>query len=116
MENITDLNDNERMVSISKTELAELPIATFKGKIVVIDKPEDVDAAVAELNKKSEIGFDTETKPSFKRGQSNLVSLLQLSTHDTCYLFRLNHIRSARKSEGSDGKSRYPEDRSLHSR
>lgn len=92
MENITDLNDNERMVSISKTELAELPIATFKGKIVVIDKPEEVDSAVAELNKESEIGFDTETKPSFKRGQSNLVSLLQLSTHDTCYLFRLNRI------------------------
>ena len=38
------------------------------------------------------IGFDTETKPSFKRGQSNKVALLQLATRSSCYLFRLNRI------------------------
>ena len=35
--------------------------------------------------------MDTETRPSFKRGQAYHVSLLQVSTHDTCYLFRLHH-------------------------
>ena len=36
------------------------------------------------------LGFDTETRPSFKKGQRYEVSLLQVSTHDTCFLFRLN--------------------------
>ena len=81
-----------KMVSISKEELAALPVAAFPGNIVLVDNEEDVSDAVSRLSEETEIGFDTETKPSFRRGQSNNVALLQLSTHDTCYLFRLNHL------------------------
>ena len=38
------------------------------------------------------VGFDTETRPSFKKGQRYKVSLMQVSTDDTCFLFRLNKI------------------------
>lgn len=38
------------------------------------------------------LGFDTETRPSFTKGHQNKVSLLQVSTHDTCFLFRLNRF------------------------
>jgi ribonuclease D len=38
------------------------------------------------------LGFDTETRPSFKKGSSNGVALIQLATHDICFLFRLNII------------------------
>ena len=38
------------------------------------------------------VGFDTETRPSFKKGQRYKISLMQISTDDTCFLFRLNHI------------------------
>lgn len=79
-------------VSISKEELATLPIASYPGRIVMVDSDEDVINAVDTLRKETVIGFDTETKPSFKRGRSNNVALLQLSTHETCFLFRLNHI------------------------
>lgn len=79
-------------MKITKEEIAELPIETFEGKIVVIDDVKDVEQAVAELSKASVIGFDTETKPSFKRGVSHKVGLLQLSTDGICYLFRLNKI------------------------
>ena len=48
--------------------------------------------AVSYLMKADILGFDTETRPSFKKGQQNKVSLLQVSTHDTCFLFRLNRI------------------------
>lgn len=96
--NMTDIESTlvtpHCMASITKQELAELPAASYAGTIVVIDKDDMVDAAVADLAKESVIGFDTETKPSFKRGQTNTVSLLQLSTHDTCYLFRLKHLGS----------------------
>ncbi len=79
-------------ISISKQQLSALPPAQFKGTIVVVDTPIAVDHAVEQLRKAALIGFDTETRPSFKKGQSFKVSLLQLSGPDTCYLFRLNKI------------------------
>ncbi len=48
--------------------------------------------AVALLSKEPLLGFDTETKPAFKRGQVNKVALLQLATKNECFLFRLNKI------------------------
>ncbi len=79
-------------LTISKGEVAELPIETFEGDIIIIDKKEDVPTAIDELIKHSALGFDTETKPTFRKGQSNKVALMQISTMDTCYLFRLNMI------------------------
>lgn len=77
-------------ISISKQQLAELPPAHYAGDIVIVDDAAAVDAAVDELRKADLIGFDTETRPSFKKGQSYQVSLLQLSSDKVCYLFRLN--------------------------
>lgn len=79
-------------ISISKQELASLPAAHYKGNIKVIEKPDDVESAISELNAADLIGFDTETRPSFKKGQSFHVALIQLATSETCYLFRLNKI------------------------
>lgn len=82
----------KRIVSISKEELAALPAADFHASLRLIDNNDDVEAAVADLAASDIIGFDTETRPSFKRGISYKVSLLQLSTRKVCYLFRLNKI------------------------
>lgn len=79
-------------LSIAKEVVAELPVETFSGKIVVVDRENEVFDAVQDLIQHSQLGFDTETKPAFKRGQVNKIALLQLSTLDTCYLFRLNKI------------------------
>ncbi len=77
---------------IDKTELAEMPKVEFTGAIKIIDTVEKADAAIAELSQYSVVGFDTETKPSFKRGITNKVSLLQLATDEAAYLFRLHLI------------------------
>lgn len=79
-------------LTITKEQLAELPKETFDGKIIVVDHEEEVAEAVAHLINHRAIGFDTETKPSFKRGQNHKVALMQLATDEVCYLFRLNHI------------------------
>ena len=79
-------------LTITKEQLAELPKETFDGKIIVVDHEEEVAEAVAHLSNHRAIGFDTETKPSFKRGQNHKVALMQLATHEVCYLFRLNRI------------------------
>lgn len=80
-------------ISISKECLAQLPPVEYPGGIdavTVVDTPAKARAALEDLSKCSHIGFDTETRPSFKKGQTNKVALLQLSTGEHCYLFRLN--------------------------
>ncbi len=81
----------QELISLSKEELAAMPAAIFNGNIRLIDKAEDVAKAVAALRSCDVIGFDTETRPNFKKGQNHQVSLLQLSSRSTCYLFRINH-------------------------
>lgn len=79
--------------TISNDEVAALPAAEFAGRIVVVDDGSKIEAACRDLGSCTVVGFDTETRPSFKAGVTNKVSLLQLSTPETCYLFRLNRIR-----------------------
>lgn len=79
-------------VSISKIQLSALPAAQFQGRITIVDTPESAEHAVACLRESDLIGFDTETRPSFKKGQTFHVALLQLSSDTECFLFRLNKI------------------------
>ncbi len=79
-------------IKISNETIATLPVESFPGRIVVIDTEESAESAIAHLRREKIIGFDTETRPTFKKGKSNQVALVQLSTHDTCYLFRINRM------------------------
>jgi len=73
-----------------KTKINDLPRVVFDGRIFVITTEGEADKAVAYLRDAEMLGIDTETRPVFQRKQRAIVSLLQLSTHDTCFLFRLN--------------------------
>ena len=75
--------------TITNDQAAELPSAHFDGRIIIIDSEEHLEAACRDLAAQRIVGFDTETRPSFKAGVSNKVALLQLSTHENCYLIRL---------------------------
>ena len=79
--------------TISKEELEQLPKAAFPGKIYVIDSAEDVEKACEYLLAQPQIGFDTESRAVFQKGVVNKIALLQLSTDERCYLFRLCRIR-----------------------
>ena len=79
--------------TIDNDSVAALDTVRFAGRVVVVDSEEGVAKACRELQRASIIGFDTETRPSFRAGVSYKVALLQLSTHDTCYLIRLNQVR-----------------------
>ena len=78
--------------SITKEQINLMPLSFFKGDSIVITSDEEVELAIKELQKETILGFDTETRPVFKKGVSYPVSLLQLSTNEKAYLFRLNHI------------------------
>ena len=86
------MNNDRAIVTIGKDVLAALPAAVYKGKVKIIDNASEVAAAIKELRRCSLIGFDTETRPSFRKGQSYNIALIQLSSPDCCYLFRTNLI------------------------
>lgn len=77
---------------ISKDEMTLLPRKKFSGEIFYIDTQEAFDEYKTELLRSSLLGFDTETKPAFKKGTVNEVSLLQLSASQKAFLIRLNKI------------------------
>lgn len=85
-------NSKEFKKSITDEELAELPLAFFEGKIHLIEKVEQLTDAVNFMKTQKILGFDTETRPSFKKGQNHQVALLQLSTADQAFLIRTNLI------------------------
>ena len=82
----------EFRTKIDKKEIADMPRVSFGGRIYVIYSEEEARKAVDFLNTCDIVGVDTETRPSFRKGMMNKVALLQISTLDTCFLFRLNHL------------------------
>lgn len=78
--------------TFDKKEIGALPVASFEGRIIIVQSETESDKAVRYLLSQQILGIDTETRPSFRKGQTHQVALLQVSTVDTCFLFRLNMI------------------------
>ncbi len=81
---------NSFMSVISRDEIKALPLSSFTGEIIVVDDKETAAEAVDMLKGIDVLGFDTETKPAFRKGVTNGVALLQLATKDQAFIFRLN--------------------------
>jgi len=75
---------------ITSEEVNALPMGAYEGEIVLVDSKEDVELAVSEIEQYSIVGFDTESRPAFKKGESYPISLLQFATPKKVYLFRVN--------------------------
>ncbi len=80
----------EETKSITKEEIASFPVEEFSGRIIVAQTEKEVEKAVQYLEDLPMVGFDTETRPAYKKGTVRGVALMQLSTDDTCFLIRLN--------------------------
>ncbi|CDN30291.1 3'-5' exonuclease domain protein [Mucinivorans hirudinis] len=78
--------------TITNEEVNALPVVKFAGRIIVVDSEESLAEAERVLEGEQILGFDTETRPSFQKGFSYRMSLLQLSTGDTAVLLRLNLV------------------------
>ena len=77
---------------VPQEHLEDLPYQSFSGKIHLIDSPEKAEKAFIALSKYDLLGFDTETRPTFKKGRINKTALIQLATSNEAFLFRLNCI------------------------
>ena len=77
---------------IEPDELNSLPLRSFEGVIHVITNTGEAEEAIRRLSFSKIVGFDTETRPTFKKGKLNPVSLLQLATRNEAFLFRMNSL------------------------
>jgi ribonuclease D len=79
---------------ISKAEINELPLIAWEGEIQILESPEEMEAAASILANESHLGFDTETRPSFKKGDYYPPALIQLATEHCVYLFRISETET----------------------
>jgi ribonuclease D len=75
--------------AISREEMAALPIRRYQGEVNLVATPEELRRAMADLRQESVVGFDTETRPAFRKGESHLPCLVQLATARAVYLLQL---------------------------
>lgn len=76
--------------TITLEELNLLPLKSFSGKVSLITEAAELASAVREIERHDVLGFDTETRPSFKRGQTYKVALLQLAIPEKVFLIRMH--------------------------
>lgn len=84
--------NSRTVITIPKETVSSLPMVTYSGKISIITTEEQAEEALKIIFQSRVVGFDTETRPSFRKGQTNNVALMQVSNGDQCWLFRLNKL------------------------
>ncbi|MCK5056791.1 MAG: 3'-5' exonuclease domain-containing protein 2 [Candidatus Aminicenantes bacterium] len=92
---------------LSSNYINSLPVIKFTGKVVIIDSQKHEKEVIKLLEKEKQVGFDTESKPAFTKGVSYPISLVQLATNDTAYLFQL------KKTGFSDALSDFLSDKEI---
>lgn len=80
------------MRSISREDLANLPIRRYEGTVSLVATAKELERARADLRQERVVGFDTETRPSFKKGETHLPCLVQAATAQAVYLLQLNRL------------------------
>lgn len=78
--------------SISREDLAELPIRRYDGPVHRVATPAALARAMADIERTAVVGLDTETRPAFRKGESHLPCLVQVATADAVYLFQLRQV------------------------
>jgi ribonuclease D len=87
--------DTKELKQITKAEINELPMIAWEGPIEVLEDEASMSAAIKKLlEEETHLGFDTETRPTFKKGQYYPPALIQLATAETVYLFRICEIKT----------------------
>lgn len=86
-----DLSSDVAWPRMTKEQINARPIRKYQGRIHLIRRSEEVEQAVRQLEKEKVLGFDTETRPTFRVGQSYLPAVLQLAGEQVVYIFQLRH-------------------------
>ncbi len=91
------MTKNNYTNTITKEEIQKLPLGFFKGNIIIVNDHETLNKAIEEIKKYSKWGFDTETKPAFRKGQKNKMSIIQLANDSEAYIFQIKQTGITRE-------------------
>ena len=104
-----ELNEKQKQefhqIRLNKEFINQLPLRSYEGSIVIVDSDEKVPGAIETLEQERVLGFDTESRPTFKKGQSFPPSLLQLGSSEAVYLFQLNKLNNCQPIQRLLGRS-----------
>src|SRR5687767_15429659 len=81
----------ELLRHVSREEVNALPIRRYEGAVHVIAAPGELAPAMDDILQETLVGFDTETRPAFRPGESYPPSLAQIATARAVYLFQVRH-------------------------
>lgn len=81
---------------MSKDEINACPITRWTGPVSVVQTREELATALRKLAGQTLLGFDTETRPAYTKGESYLPSLLQLASETEVFIFQFNHLNLAK--------------------
>jgi len=82
--------------TISSEEIARLPIRRYQGEVCVVATAEELEQALSDLRQECVVGFDTETRPAFRKGEDYLPCLVQVATARRVYLLQLQRLDFSR--------------------
>ncbi|MEO8717031.1 MAG: 3'-5' exonuclease [Burkholderiales bacterium] len=82
----------EYLRQISREEMNALPIRRYEGAVHLVESEHMLERAAADILQERAVGFDTETRPAFRKGESHLPSLAQVATARAVYLFALQRL------------------------
>jgi ribonuclease D len=77
---------------IAKEELAALPVRRYEGDVNLVATAAELERALEDIRAERVTGFDTETRPAFRKGESYLPCLIQVATARTVHLFQLSRL------------------------
>lgn len=77
---------------MDREEINSLPVRSYPGRITLVRTPAELAAILPELGREAILGFDTETKPNFQKGENNPPSLLQLAGETRAWIFQLTQL------------------------
>ena len=83
-------------IKITKEEINALPLVAYEGPVTLVADDRQLKEALPHLRKEKVLGFDTESRPSFRKGQNFPVSLLQLGGEETIWLFQVGKFSNLR--------------------
>ena len=86
------MNASPAAVPLSKEEINDLPMLSYEGEVLLVQTEGELSRALSRLRKETLLGFDTESRPSFKKGRVYPTSLVQLAGADLAVLIRLTHV------------------------
>lgn len=89
---VTEVPPDSLAKTISKDEINALPLRRYRGEIVLVSDDVAMESAISRLRKETMLGFDTESRPSFRKGENYPISLVQLASADAVFLFQVSKL------------------------